>query len=311
MSIDYYSKYIKYKQKYVELQKKQYGGSNFIKNIYNIPLLNWPVKRSYIEKNFNQISYFDTVNNIVYMSFTPDIVNEPSNFSNIDLNIFMLKLKDNILKDDKMTDNLWCYLTGILKNPEFSNNNLFISIAPVTLKEYYFPLFLEEYLIANHDQYVTVVIFGMNYRDYPGFSVKMEDINELYGNIKERFGNRVKIIHVYTNFYLQLVNTRIYHEPFVFTKNFLHFLSVNTRDDKLNVLYNGVDRCGFVKNFKGIETTDFILMGCDCLMYKDKQILLPEQNYDNMIISSEINKTIGDIIESNKIKLETLLSIKN
>jgi hypothetical protein len=96
----------------------------------------------------------------------------------------------------------------------------------------------------------------------------MKTINDYLGEIKTKFGTRVKFIHVYTNFDF---NIRIDQHNFVFNEQFKKFLSSNKSTRILNILYIGFSMCG--NTSYNTQDIDYILIGCYGYDYKDKHEL--------------------------------------
>jgi len=320
-----YEKYIKYKKKYIELKETQqlnkYGGNNKLCEIYTRGKLigidmNFISTRLY-KKLFGEYCYIDETNNIVYANFGSEAIDKNCTFNNIDKNIFVLKTKECVLDNTILSEYFDNYLTNEIKNlPNYTepNNNLFITIAPVTLKDYYFPLFFDEYLSENPNEKLTIIIIGKNYDETSGgFDLDFTKVNNYFGEIKKKFANRIYVIHVYINFQFLITNHSYGLDiPKCFNKPFLDFLLTNTFVGKLNILYIGFNSCGYVKNFFGIGITNFILIGCDCIKYKNKTILLPEQEYHKIVEHSSLKSINFDtIVNSNQINYKMISDILN
>ena len=86
-----------------------------------------------------------------------------------------------------------------------------------------------------------------------------------------------------------------------------NFLNDNYRSDKLNILYIGFNACGLISNIEGIENTNYVLIGCDCIKYKTNQFCFNETKFDK--ITFENNSAMIEIIDENKISLDLLNDI--
>jgi hypothetical protein len=319
----YYKKYIKYKNKY-----------NLLKNQINIPLL----KNNLIMKGGDKLNFFDNTigfdSNMLkkqnykkrfgnfIQSFEDDkiaiidIIGEDNlnvnNAENIDRNIIIHNYLDSGLDNNYMTNFAFEYLTKVLKN--YPDTNLFVSFAPLDIKDFYLPKFLEEFLDSNIDEKLTVIFIGKDYTDRlnVSFSLNMQILNNYLKSLKEKYSLRINLIHVYINFNFVLYdNSEIKLKSLPennLTTNFVNFLNINYRNEKLNVLYIGFNSCGFIKIIKGIEITDYILIGCDCIKYKNNIIDLPEKNYQNITIYHSNN--MSEIIDSNKINYGMIRCVK-
>jgi hypothetical protein len=237
------------------------------------------------------------------------------NGENIDENIIILKSGDFMSDDIDLTTHSFDYLTPVLS--KYRDMNLFITIAPVTLKEYYLPLFLDQYLEENQSEELVVMIIGRNYNaEYTGFGIDMKTINDYLGVIKTKFNTRVKFIHVYTNFNFNILEFKCTEQelqmtkpvlrsflPKRFSKIFKGFLSNNYHNRKLNILYIGFNSCGKIENIDN-EDINNIFIGCDSFKYKSENI-----NFDTSKHCSNFRypaNTFSDVPVECKISYEVI-----
>jgi hypothetical protein len=319
-----YKKYIKYKKKYL-----------FLKNQMSVPLY----KNNILKEGGNNFDFFDSTIGFDFFgrqkiilkkrfgdlikSYESDkfgiidiVTNENlyfKNAENIDRNIIICNYDNSSLDDNYMTEFSFEYLTDVLK--KHPDTNLFISFAPLNVKDFYLPKFLEEFLDSNVNEKLTIIFIGKNYSDnMTNFFLNMSVLNNYLKLIKEKYSERINLIHVYVNFRfilhvdnkIKLTNDTINSE--ILTSNFLYFLNNNYRNEKLNILYIGFNACGLIENINGIENTDYILIGCDCVKYKNNVLSLPEKNYKKITINN--SKVMIDVIDSNKITYEMIKCIK-
>lgn len=145
----------------------------------------------------------------------------------------------------------------------------------------------------------------MNYQEILSFV--------LVGTLKDKYGSRIKFIHVYVNFNLNLFEdnmTLIKTKQIYLNSNFINFLNMNYRFNKFNILYIGFNACGLIANIEGIINTKYILIGCDCIKYSSNQISFNEIDFTK--IAPENNLTMIEMIEiidENKIGLDLLNDI--
>lgn len=214
-----------------------------------------------VSKRFLESDYI--FNNQIY--FINSGMIKIKNGENIDENIIILKSEDFMSDDIDLTTHSFDYLTYVLS--KYRDMNLFITFAPGLIKEYYFPLFLDQYLEENLSEKLVVMIIGRSYTNYPAYEIRIADINEYIGKIKTKFGTRIKFIHVYTNFDFNILTDRY---TYVFNENFKKFLHDNKSDRELNILYIGFSLCGMIRY--STEDIDYILIGCYGYDYKDRHI---------------------------------------
>lgn len=319
----YYKKYIKYKNKY-----------NFLKNQINVLsdknnlFMNGGNKLNFFDNTIGfdsgklkQINYEKRFGNYIKSYESDkfgiiDIIGEENsnviNAENIDRNIIFCNYGDSGLDDNFMTNFSFEYISRILKE-NYPDTNLYISFAPLDIKDFYLPKFLEEFLDSNINEKLTVVFIGKDYSDrfYTSFSLDIKILNNYLKLIKEKYSERINLIHVYINFRFILYDynsKNMISREYFFTTNFINFLNNNYRNEKQNILYIGLNACGLIEKVYGIENTDYILIGCDYIKYKNNVLGLPEKNFD--YITKYYPNKMSEVIDSNKITYEMIKCIK-
>jgi hypothetical protein len=302
MNHEYYKKYIKYKNKYIYL-KNQIGGEKIplFKHTMGIDRQS-PLISNIINKFFSAETTIK--DDIIFIDHTNNDVSMIENTENIDRNILILKILKT--QEDEMVSSLsFEYLSRVLN--EYQDTNIFISFAPLNVKDFYLPKFMDEYLELNPEEKLTIVFTGREYSSHT-FPLNITILNEYLGIIKNKYGSRINIIQVYINFELNLFeNYKSRYQNKKINFNFINFLNENYRSDKMNILYIGFNACGLISNIEGIENTNYVLIGCDCIKYKTNQLCFDETNF--MKITPENNSMMIEIIGENKISLDLLNDI--
>ena len=305
MNYEYYKKYIKYKNKYTYL-KNQIGGKQ-IPIFENTRGIDYP--SLIVSKISNKFFSSETsvIDDVVFIDHKNNDMFFIENTNNIDRNIFILKTLE--VQEDKIVSQMsFKYLTTMLR--EYQDTNIFISFAPLNVKDFYLPKFLEEYLESNPEEKLTVFFTGKDYSSFT-FPLNIRILNEYLGILKNKFSSRINFIQVYVNFNFDLFENNssqslslMDDEKISLNSNFINFLNENYRDKKLNILYIGFNACGLISNVEGITNTNYILIGCDCIKYKTNQLCFNERDFGK--IAPENNSVMIEIIDENKISLDLL-----
>jgi len=273
-------KYYKYLSKNIF-----FGGAkiNIEDLFFIIPMHSIPIKHPLISKYTKKLG-----DEFLLIHFNNEIIK--TEFNNYDL------FSDMMFYFDINYDMLLQYLIENLNTDK--NSNLYLSIAPTTLVDFWLPNFIIETLETQEEEKYTIIIFGFDYKNTDsGFNIDLYNdiilkIYEKYTREKiNSFGDRLRIIHIYGYF---PVSKSIPME--VITQNFFD----NFKSNKKNFCYYGINDCGTLfkscgKNLLAYDiytNLDYIFIGCDGLFYKEKKIIY--NNHQNLAPTLE---QINNLIE--------------
>lgn len=165
---------------------------------------------------------------------------------------------------------------------DYKTENLYIVIGGGYMYDFYFPLFIREYLTKNPDKTFTILIYGYNYNSVPQlyklytnfYNFEYSKVLKIIENI--RLNNpdiidRIKIIHVNILFELPLF------EPY-----FNKLLNIIKCKNGYNIIYFGRYLCGliFTDSRESIHILykslipNYIFIGCDGMFYGKNNIKL-------------------------------------
>ena len=261
---NYYKKYLKYRTKYFNLKKQQGGLNNDTVKLVDLPE-NFkgpfpPRKLQKIRERFNGMIDIDTDNYLCVHD----------NNTNFNKDYYFIKKNNLELLDDPNTSIYYDKIKNILE--EYPNMNQYIAIAPGTIKEFYIPSFIKEYLTKNVDERFIIIIINKNINYGAGYNLNADNINSYIGEEKkEAYGDRLNIVHIYINFFFNHNSDQF--EP---------FLNSIYRPNKLNIIYTGFRICGQTFELE-FNPNNYLVIGCNGYRYNDRKIYFTEPvlNYNN------------------------------
>jgi len=178
-----------------------------------------------------------------------DIIYKLKDFDNIDESIIFASKVD--------IDSYTIYINNYIKFViDKYNTHLYISLAPVTLEEFYLPSFIQEYLDINPDECFTILIIGSGYdMSCTGFKICPSEINTFINKFNSKYNERIKFIHIYT--------------LFLFPSELLNMiLENNYKNQKINIFYDGTQACGLISS-RMMSNNKYLHIGCDGFKYKE------------------------------------------
>jgi len=203
--------------------------------------------------------------------------------------------------------------------------NIYIAVVPGSMEEYYLPTCSQEFLDKNAEEKLLILIVGNQYTtpETSNYNVSVKEIYDTMKKYKNKYGKRIKIIHIYSLFYTNIRDKKgdagYDYEKFKLIPMFTEFCLDISTNRKNKIIHIGLFVCGKIMQINYSENQsildNFLMIGCDGARYREKILMkncIYEINKTILSKTSMTEETLFHIVpcsEESKIKTEDIKTI--